>query len=153
MTAVTDHPTDEPNLDPTDRALIELLTADGRLPVAGLAARLGLARSTVQQRLARLEARGVIAGYTIRRGVGADRGVHARISIVVDGRRADTVVAALEAIPALRRLFAVSGPIDLVADIECDRPADLDATIDRIGAIPGVLRTETAVVLATKIDR
>jgi DNA-binding Lrp family transcriptional regulator len=140
-------------LDATDRALLDLLTVDGRLPIAGLATRLGLARSTVQQRLAGLEARGVIAGYTVRRGPAAPHGVRARISIVVDGRRADEVVSALSAIDDVRCLLAVSGPTDLSADIESASPAELDATIDRIGGTPGVLRTETAVVLATKVDR
>lgn len=147
-----DHPVDR-NLDPTDRALLDLLTAEGRLPIAGLAVRLGLARSTVQARLARLEARGEIAGYTIRRGPAGTHGVRARVSIVVDGRRGDTVLSALGGIDAVRRLLAVSGPVDLMADIECASHAELDATIDRISAVPGVLRTETAVVLATKVDR
>jgi DNA-binding Lrp family transcriptional regulator len=55
-------------LDPTDRRLLALLQADAREPVSSLARKLDLARSTVQERIARLERTHVIAGYTIRTG-------------------------------------------------------------------------------------
>ena len=53
-------------LDQTDRQLLALLRTDAREPVASLARKLELARSTVQERIARLERTGVVAGYTIR---------------------------------------------------------------------------------------
>lgn len=142
-------------LDGTDRRILELLTEDARTPVTGLARRLGIARSTVQVRLARLEARGVIAGYTIRRGVDVDHGggVEALVGIVVDTRRTEGVVADLGTIPEVRRLHAVSGAMDLVALVRCDTPGELDRTLDRIGTLPGVERTNSSVVLATRIDR
>ena len=46
----------EPQIDETDRALLALLAADARRPVADLARRLGLARTTVQARIDRLVA-------------------------------------------------------------------------------------------------
>lgn len=141
------------DLDITDRALLDVLSTDARQPIAGIAARLGVARSTVQQRLGRLEARGVIAGYTIRRGPSAPIGLQARVSIVVDGRRADGVTEAVAAVPEVRTLLAVSGPIDLIADVESCDAQRLDEVIDRIGALPGVINTETVVVLAVKIER
>lgn len=49
-------------IDETDRALIALLTENARAPVALLARRLDLARTTVQARLDRLESSGVIRG-------------------------------------------------------------------------------------------
>ncbi|NIP76588.1 MAG: winged helix-turn-helix transcriptional regulator, partial [Xanthomonadales bacterium] len=51
--------------------LLGLLTQNARTPVATLAASLGLARSTVQSRLDRLEREGVIAGFTLRLGEAA----------------------------------------------------------------------------------
>ena len=58
-------------IDDTDRALLAQLAENARLPVATLARRLGLARSTAQARLDRLEQSGVIAGYALRMGAQA----------------------------------------------------------------------------------
>ena len=60
-------------MTPKDRQLIDLLKGDARASVAALARKLGVARSTVNTRLARLEADGVIAGYTVRLGQTAER--------------------------------------------------------------------------------
>ena len=73
------------NIDSTDRQLLALLRSDAREPVAALARKLDLARSTVQERIARLERTGVIAGYTIRAGEDfADRQILAHVMISVD---------------------------------------------------------------------
>jgi DNA-binding Lrp family transcriptional regulator len=60
-----------PQMDQTDRRLMTELSRNARLPVATLARRLGLARSTVQARLDRLEGSGAIAGYAVIPGPGA----------------------------------------------------------------------------------
>ena len=53
-------------MDDLDRRLIAQLRLDARAPIATLAKRLGVARGTVQNRIARLETDGTIAGYTVR---------------------------------------------------------------------------------------
>ena len=53
-------------MDTTDRQLLSLLRDNARIPVAAMAKALGVARGTVQNRLARLEADGIIVGYTVR---------------------------------------------------------------------------------------
>lgn len=53
-------------LDDTDRQLLSLLQANARESTATLARRLGLARTTVVSRIARLEREGVVAGYGVR---------------------------------------------------------------------------------------
>jgi DNA-binding Lrp family transcriptional regulator len=50
-------------------------------------------------------------------------------------------------------LYTVSGKIDLVAIMRVSSPAELDATLDRIGTIEGVRDTDSAIVLSTKFDR
>jgi DNA-binding Lrp family transcriptional regulator len=53
-------------MDNIDRELIALLRDNARLAVATLAAKLRVARGTVQNRLSKLERDGVIVGYTVR---------------------------------------------------------------------------------------
>src|SRR5215468_7022456 len=55
-----------------DTKLIDLLRSNAREPTASLARKLGLARSTVQERIARLEREGTITGYTVRIAEAAD---------------------------------------------------------------------------------
>lgn len=140
-------------LDQLDRRLIALLSEDARIPVTGLAHQLGVARSTVQKRLARLEASGVIAGYTVRVGTGSDGSVLAYVQIVVDPRQVDRVVGELAGIPAVRELHAVAGPVDLMAVIRTASPSEMDSLLDRIGRTAGVERTASSVVLSTRLRR
>ncbi len=55
--------------------------------------------------------------------------------------------------PEVRSLHAVSGPFDLVVAAVAPSVDEMNATIDRIGALTGVERTTSAVVLSTRIDR
>jgi DNA-binding Lrp family transcriptional regulator len=141
-------------LDTLDRHLIALLQADARTSTADLARRLGVARTTVLARLARLEKQGVIVGYTVRLGQeDGERGVEAYVGIATEPQAARLVTQRLAAIPELRQLCSVSGEMDFLALLHAESPARLDALLDEIGAIAGVQRTTTSVVLARRIDR
>lgn len=140
--------------DATDRALIALLQSDARASTAALARRLGIARTTVVARLARLERSGVVLGYTVRLAPGTERPpVMAHVGISVLPRRGPEVVLRLQALPELLQLYSVSGDVDYIAVLRTDSTARLDRLLDEIGAADGVTRTHTAVVLAVRVDR
>ena len=141
-------------LDATDRALLALLRENARAPTAELARRLKLSRTTVQSRLARLERERAIAGYTVTMGTQAEAGhVRAHVLITLEPRKAGSIEAALRRIPELRTLHSVSGPFALIAIVSAASIEELDHLIDRIGALDGVERTTSAIVLSTRIDR
>lgn len=141
-------------LDATDTALLALLRENARTPSAELARQLGLSRTTVQSRLERLERRGVVAGYTVVvPGEVEARLVRAHVLITIAPRQSGAIEQALRRIPEVRMLHSVSGPFDLIAIVAAASIGELDALIDRIGAIDGVERTTSAIVLATRIDR
>jgi DNA-binding Lrp family transcriptional regulator len=141
-------------LDTLDRRLVALLQADARTSTADLARRLGVARTTVLARLARLEREGVIVGYTARLGQAeGDRGVEAYVGITTEPKAGALVTQRLAALPELRQLCSVSGEFDYLALLRAESPARLDRLLDEIGAIDGVTRTTTSVVLARRIDR
>lgn len=141
-------------LDELDRRLLALLQADARRPAADLARHLGVARTTVLARLARLEKQGVIVGYTVRlaRDEGTP-GVEAYVGISVQPRAGAGVTARLATLPELRQLSSVSGEFDYLALLRADSTTRLDAVLDEIGGFDGVLKTTTHVVLARRIDR
>jgi DNA-binding Lrp family transcriptional regulator len=144
----------KPTLDDTDRRLLALLRENARAPLAELARRLGLARSTVQHRLARLERSGSVAGYTVAVRPETEAAlVRAHVLITAAPRSAAAIEVALRRIAEVRVLHSVSGPFDLIAIVAAASIGELDALIDRIGRLDGVERTTSAIVLSTRIDR
>ena len=99
-------------LDDIDRRILGLLQADGRLTHVALAAQVGLSRSAVQERVARLEREGVIQGYTIRLGRrSAAPGLRAYL-LLRGGPSHDRVARMLESFPEVKVADSVSGAID-----------------------------------------
>ena len=140
--------------DTLDRRLLALLPADARASTADLARRLGVARTTVLSRLARLQRDGVIVGYTVRLGSQeAERGVEAYVGITTEPKAGALVTQRLAALPELRQLCSVSGVSDYLALLHAESTARLDQLLDEIGAIEGVTKTHTSIVLARRIDR
>ncbi|MGE7472267.1 Lrp/AsnC family transcriptional regulator [Bosea sp. NPDC003192] len=141
-------------IDPTDRHLLTLLTENARAPVAELGRKLGLSRTTVQSRIERLERRGVIAGYTARLSEDYEKGqVKAHVLITALPKLAGRVEAELRRIPEIRTLHSVSGQFDMIAVVVAPSIGELDGLIDRIGALEGVERTMSSIILSTRIER
>ena len=141
-------------MTPKDRDLLALLRLNARESVSALARKLGTSRSTVQDRIRRLEESGAIAGYTVV--MGADQpneDVRALVTIVMEPRRTVEVVSALKKLSSVDALHTVSGKFDLAAMVRTGSPSDMDRVLDDIGAIGGVVRTESAIILSTKLDR
>ena len=138
----------------SDSRLMALLKANAREPVASLARKLNRARSTVQERIARLEREGVIKGYTVLLSEESEaRNLRAVVMIAADPRQADRIGAELKRMPEVRALSAVSGAYDMMAIVEAETPARMDAVLDRIGKAAGVARTVSSIILSEKFSR
>ncbi|RZL94850.1 MAG: Lrp/AsnC family transcriptional regulator [Variovorax sp.] len=143
-----------PSLDDTDRHLLSLLQANAREPAALLARKLKLARTTVVARIARLEREGVIAGYGVRLGQKLEQAaVRAYCGLSVEPRMGAGVIRALERLPEVEEVSAVSGQYDYMVFLRCESNEELDTLLDRIGQIEGIHQTHTSVVLSRKVDR
>ncbi|HZV39149.1 MAG TPA: Lrp/AsnC family transcriptional regulator [Pseudoxanthomonas sp.] len=141
-------------LTATDEQLLSLLRENARASTAQIARRLKLSRTTVQSRIERLEREGVISGYTVRTDDSFERGhIRAHIMITVHPKQATTVTAALRAMPELRVLHSVSGSHDFIAIGVVPTVDGMDALTDRIGAMEGVERTTSSIILSTKFER
>jgi DNA-binding Lrp family transcriptional regulator len=146
MTTTHDSESEEP--------LLALLRENARASVASLARRLGLPRTTVQSRIERLERRGVIAGYTVRTSESHERAlVRAHVLITALPKLTARVEADLRRMPSVRVLHSVSGAFDMIAVVAAANVEDLERQIDRIGALEGVERTMSSIILSTRIDR
>ncbi|HVL74790.1 MAG TPA: Lrp/AsnC family transcriptional regulator [Noviherbaspirillum sp.] len=141
-------------MDETDNKILALLMDDARMATTTIAKRVGIARTTAIARIAALEKRGVIAGYGVRLNQALYQpAVRAYVGVAVDPRKAAGLVKALEKMPQLETLCAVSGPVDYMLTLRCQSTAELDGLLDRIGAVDGVRQTSTSIILTKRIDR
>ncbi len=141
-------------ISPADESLLSLLREDARASTADIARRLGLSRTTVQNRIERLERQGVIAGYTVRVQDDYERSrIRAHVMITVRPKQMPAVVKALEAIREVHLLYSISGGFDLIALAVAPTVGVMDVLTDRIGAIDGVERTTSSIILSTKFER
>jgi DNA-binding Lrp family transcriptional regulator len=96
----------------------------------------------------------VIVGYGVRLAPEQDFGaVRAHVMIKVGPKESRAVTAALRAIAQVRVLHSVSGDADLIAVAATGSVAEMDEVIDRIGALDGVERTTSSIILSTKFER
>jgi DNA-binding Lrp family transcriptional regulator len=141
-------------LSEAEQALLSLLRENARASTAELARRLGVSRTTVQSRIERLELRGIITGYGVRLAPDYEQGlVRAHVLLTVTPKLADKVVRGLRALAPVRTLHSVSGNFDMIVIIDAPSIRDLDMLLDQIGAMDGVERTLSSIILSTRIDR
>ncbi len=135
-------------MDETDLKLIALLRQNARLTVAHLAARLGVSRGTVSNRIEKLEDNQTIVGYTVMlRPEFVPNSIRAWTGILVDGNQTRAVVASLLGEPAVQQLHDTNGRWDLLAELRAATPAELSQVLDRIRLIKGIANTETSILL------
>ncbi|PRB05831.1 AsnC family transcriptional regulator [Microbacterium sp. MYb64] len=142
------------SVDGTDHRILAELTADARVALVELAARVHLSRNAVKQRIERMERDGVIAGYTVVRGAAAARRVTAIVMVYrTDRMRGAHVVTALERIPEVVRCDILSGEFDLFVTVRADTMDRIGEIWELIAALPGVENTVTSLSLTRVIDR
>lgn len=140
--------------DELDTRLIALLRSTPNLPVIEMARRLDVARATVQARLDRLIADGVVTGFgPDLDAAAAGFGVLAFTTLEIAQGSDDQITSGLEAIPEVLEVHAVTGPGDLHLRVVARSNEHLHDVLQRILRLPGITRTETHLVLHTTFHR
>jgi DNA-binding Lrp family transcriptional regulator len=141
-------------IDPLDAALIRLFADSPRIGVLEASRQLGVARGTVQARLARLEQSGAVRGW----GPDVDAAsigypVTAFVTLEIrQGGGHDPVGEHLAAIPEVLEAHTVTGPGDLWVRVVAQSNADLQRVLDRVVSHPGIERSATMISLSRQID-
>jgi DNA-binding Lrp family transcriptional regulator len=140
-------------LGDSDQQLISLLQANARESVSNLARKLGVSRTAIQERMNKLQRNGVIEGYTVKLNPDwmAEQ-IKAFVSMEVEPKHSAKVIAALQKMTPVQALWSVSGRIDVLILVRASTTAEIDRLLDEIGAIDGITRTESSVVLTSRVS-
>lgn len=141
---------DEQPLDGIDRILVRELVADGRATLAQLASVAGLSVSAVQARVRRLEARGVVTGYSVRLNPEAlGNMLSAFVAITpLDPSQPDDAPARLESIPEIESCHSVAGEESYILQVRVASARALEDLLQRIRTAANV-RTRSTIILQT----
>jgi DNA-binding Lrp family transcriptional regulator len=115
---------------------------------------LGLARGTVQGRIARMERRGVIRGFSpeldpVRLGYSVMAFVHLHIA----QGRLESVGQAMVKVPEVLEAYSITGESDLFCRVVARDHLHLEVVVQRILGLPGVVRTRTEIALHERVAR
>jgi DNA-binding Lrp family transcriptional regulator len=133
-------------IDEKDRQILDLLRADARLPLKTLAARVGLARSTLRDRLSRLEADGIIRGYRAEIAEGGPA-VSVYLFVRLKTTPAPSFIALLRRIAEVRSCTSLTGDIDLLVELSAASTDRINALRDKISSHEAVADLTTSIVL------
>jgi len=138
---------DSETLDDTDRAIIEQLQHDGRLPYTRLAAAVGLSEAAVRQRVQRLLDNGDMQVVAVTDPLSLGLRRMAMIGVRAEG---DTtaVVAKLEVFNDIDYLVVTAGSFDVMCEVVVEDDAALLDLTNRIRSVPGIRSTETFIYLS-----
>ena len=116
------------------------------------ARRLGVARGTVQARLDRLTARGVVRGFGPEIAPAAlGFGVTAFVTLEIRQGAGAAVLRHLAAIPEVLEVHTITGQGDMLCRLVARSNADLQHVIDRVNGDDAIVRTSTVIAMANPV--
>ncbi len=142
-------------MDQTDHHIVALLREDARRSFADIGKHVALSAPAVKRRVDRLEAAGVIRGYSATLDAEAF-GWHsdALVALYCEGRMsAEEVRAAVAPHAEVAAAYTVAGDASAILHVRATDSKHLEQTLERIREAPGVVRTHTQVVLSTLFER
>jgi len=141
-------------MDQKDKMLISLLRKNARTSTSELARKMAMSRTTIQERIKRLEQRGDISGYTVTLSKEITENlVTAHVTIKVEPAAQTSAIRYMQKMQSARALYTISGEYDLIVILEAKNTAELDAALDDLAAVAGIQRTKTSIILRKKFER
>ncbi|MBX5329119.1 MAG: Lrp/AsnC family transcriptional regulator [Candidatus Bathyarchaeota archaeon] len=137
-------------LDITDLKILESLQEDARQTYTDIGKRLGIAHSTVYDRIKRMEKYGIIKKYTtvIDAEKAGTKGVTAIMTVYTDPKESEKAAEKLCQAPQVIEVYtSLSEELQIIAKVIAENQEDLHAFIaNAVAPLPGVLRIRTSIV-------
>jgi DNA-binding Lrp family transcriptional regulator len=142
-------------MDAVDRQIVALLREDARRSYQDIGRRVSLSAPAVKRRVDRLEGAGVIRGYSANVDPAAfGWRTHAFVELFCEGRMSGSEVREAVAVyPEVEGAYTIAGGPSAILHVRAADTQHLEEALERIRETPGVLRTQTQVVLSTLFER
>ncbi len=138
-------------MDEIDRNLITALRRNARASITELAGNLDVTRATIRARIEKLVDSGEIVGFTaVVKGDAFELPVRGVMLISVEGKGTGRIISQLDGMPAVQAIHTTNGKWDLIVELGTQTLPELDAILNEIRLINGVMNSETNLYLATK---
>jgi Lrp/AsnC family transcriptional regulator for asnA, asnC and gidA len=134
-------------VDAVDRRIVAALQRDGRRPFTSIGRELGLSEAAVRQRVARLQATGIMQVVAVADPMALGYQAIAMVAISVDGRARKQVAEAVGRRPEVSYLVLVAGSFDMLAEVVCEDNDHLLRLLEDLAGIEGVRATQTFMYL------
>jgi DNA-binding Lrp family transcriptional regulator len=141
-------------MDAIDSQIVALMRENSRRSFQDIGAKVSLSAPAVKRRVDRLEAAGVLKGYTaVVDPAAMGWGTHAFVALFCEGRMsAGEVRAAVEHNSEVVAAYTVAGEASAILHVRAQDTAHLEDALERIRDAPGVVRTQTQVILSTLFE-
>jgi len=142
-------------IDEIDQQIVALLRENARRSFQDIGSHVSLSAPAVKRRVDRLEADGVIRGYTATiEPTAFGWHSHAFVELYCEGRMAGAeVAAAVSKHPEVEGAYTIAGAPSAILHVRAADTQHLEEALERIRETPGVTRTQTQVVLSTLFER
>ncbi|MBD3678084.1 MAG: Lrp/AsnC family transcriptional regulator [Rhodobacteraceae bacterium] len=138
-------------MDDTDRELLAALRRDARASLSELSGALGISRATVRARIARMQERGDILGFTVRLKEDLSQTpVRGLMMLEIEGAGAERIRGRLTGWPEVRAVHSTNGKWDMIVEIGTDTLEEFDRVLTEIRRLDGVIASETNLLLSTR---
>lgn len=142
-------------MDRIDHQIVALLREDARRSFRDVGARVSLSAPAVKRRVDRLEREGAIRGYSATvdpEAIGWT--THAFVELFCEGRMSgEEVRASVGEHPEVEAAYTIAGGPSAILHVRAADTRHLEEALERLREIPGVIRTQTQVVLSTLLER
>jgi Lrp/AsnC family leucine-responsive transcriptional regulator len=137
-------------LDDTDFKILKALQEDARQTYSAIGKHLGIAHSTVYDRIKRMEQHGIITGYTalINAEKAGAKSIMALVTVYTDPKESEKVAEKLcKATQVIEVYTSLSEELQIIAKVVADNQENLHAFIaNSVAPLPGVLRIRTSII-------
>ena len=137
-------------LDSTDLKILNALQENARQTYTAIGKSLGMAHSTVYDRIKRMEQHGIIKEYTavIDAEKAGAKNIIAIMTIFTDPKESDTVAEKLCQAPQILEVYtSLSEELLIIAKVVAENQESLHTFIaNSVAPLPGVLRIRTSMV-------
>jgi DNA-binding Lrp family transcriptional regulator len=142
-------------MDEIDHRIVALLRENARRSFQDIGDRVALSAPAVKRRVDRLERDGVIRGYSAQVDASAiGWNTHAFVELFCEGRMAgEEVKDAVGGHPEIEAAYTIAGAPSAILHLRAADTQHLEEALERVRDTPGVIRTQTQVVLSTLFER